>query len=173
MSTVKIQKIGITKLSVDCIVNAANRSLSAGGGVCGAIFSEAGYDELQSACDKIGHCDTGSAVITPAFKLPSKYIIHAVGPIWSGGSHGEEKHLYSCYQASMKLVRENDCHSVAFPLISSGIYGYPKEQAWQVAIKSVRDYLAANSDYEIDVIFAVLGDSMLELGESLLEQYYP
>ena len=168
MSSIKIQKIGITKLAVDCIVNAANAHLLAGGGVCGAIFKEAGYSELQKACDKIGHCDTGNAVITPAFKLPSKYIIHAVGPVWNGGNNNENQLLYSCYQSSMQQALENNCHSIAFPLISSGIYGYPKKEAWEVALSAVSDFQKANENYSLDVIFAVLDDNIYELGQSVL-----
>ena len=170
MSKITIQKIGITKLSVDCIVNAANSGLQAGGGVCGAIFRECKGNELQKACNAIGHCDTGNAVITPSFGLKAKYIIHAVGPIWSGGDCHEADLLYSCYKAAMRLAMENNCHSVAFPLISAGIYGYPKREAWQVAIKSVRDFLAENSEYNIDVTFAVLDDAMLKLGRTVLAE---
>lgn len=169
-SKVTIQKIGITMLSVDCIVNAANSSLMEGGGVCGAIFREAGSYELQKACDRLGGCKTGSAVITPGFKLKAKYIIHAVGPRWNGGNQGEKDQLYSCYQASMRLAEENACHTIAFPVISSGIFGYPKEEAWQVALQSVRDYQRMHSNYKLDVIFAVLSDDAFELGNSVLSK---
>lgn len=169
-SNISIQKIGITKLSVDCIVNAANSGLREGGGVCGAIFREAGSYELQKACDRYGGCDTGSAVITPGFKLKAKYIIHAVGPRWNGGNYGERDQLYNCYQASMRLAAENDCHTIAFPVISSGIFGYPKKEAWQVALGSVRDYQKTHSDYKLDVIFAVLSDDAFELGNSVLSE---
>ena len=168
--SITIKKIGITKLPVDCIVNAANSGLLQGGGVCGAIFREAGAWKLQRACDQYGYCPTGSAVITPGFKLQAKYVIHAVGPMWQGGFQGEEKQLYDCYQASMKLARENDCHSIAFPVISSGIYGYPKEEAWRVALRSVSDYLKADPDCGIDVIFAVLDDKMYDLGQRVLNE---
>jgi len=169
-STISIQKIGITKLAVDCIVNAANSGLMEGGGVCGAIFREAGSYELQKACDRYGGCKTGSAVITPGFKLKAKYIIHAVGPRWNGGTHGEREQLYSCYQASMKLAEENDCHTIAFPVISSGIFGYPKKEAWLVAVQSVRDYQGTHKDYKLDVVFAVLSDDAFELGNSVLSE---
>lgn len=102
--------------------------LWAGGGVCGAIFKEAGYNELTDACTKIGHCDTGNAVITPGFQLKAKYIIHAVGPQWHGGSHNKEHLLRKCYQTALLLARDNGCKSIGFPLISSGIYGYPKKE---------------------------------------------
>ena len=130
MGNISIVKKGITRLETDAIVNAANEGLWAGGGVCGAIFAEAGYEELQDACDKIGHCDTGKAVITPGFKLPAKYIIHAVGPVWNGGSHNEPELLYGAYKESLLRAKENDCHSIGFPLISAGIFGYPKDKAW-------------------------------------------
>ena len=121
MSSIEIRKIEITDLDTDCIVNAANSSLAMGGGVCGAIFRAAGARELQAACDKIGGCPTGGAVITPGFALKAKYVIHAVGPIWHGGNHHEPQDLYSCYRESLDRAKENDCHSIGFPLISAGI----------------------------------------------------
>ena len=133
--TLRIRKQSITEMDVDCIVNAANSQLRHGGGVCGAIFAAAGARELQAACDALGHCPTGEAAITPGFNLKAKYIVHAVGPIWQGGSHNEETLLYSCYQNAMKVACAKGCHSIAFPLISSGIYGYPVKDAWRVAIK--------------------------------------
>lgn len=167
----KIQKIGITKLAVNCIVNAANTRLSAGGGVCGAIFKEAGYRELQAACDAIGHCDTGQAVITPGFNLKCDYIIHAVGPMWNGGYSNEAELLESCYKNALYLAMENSCHTIAFPLISSGIFGYPKEQAWDVAIKAIHEFLNAHEDYGMSVIIAVLDDESLNLGNARLDAY--
>ena len=128
--TLRIQKQSITEMDVDCIVNAANSQLRHGGGVCGAIFAAAGARELQAACDALGHCPTGEAVITPGFKLKAKYIVHAVGPIWQGGNHKEEKLLYRCYQNAMKVACTKGCRSIAFPLISSGIYGYPVKEAF-------------------------------------------
>lgn len=164
----KQDKKGITKLDVDVIVNAANKQLQAGGGVCGAIFRDAGYSELQKACDKIGFCHTGSAVITPGFNLKAKYIIHTVGPVWEGGNTGEPKKLYSCYKNSLELAKENSCHSIAFPLISSGIFGYPKEKAWRMALQACLDFISANEDYDIDIYFAVLDNSVKLLGEKTL-----
>lgn len=169
MSSIQIIKKGITKLEVEAIVNAANSHLLAGGGVCGAIFKDAGYSQLATACDKIGHCDTGSAVITPGFNLKAKYIIHAVGPIWNGGNNDEPKKLYDCYLRSLELARENGCHSIAFPLISSGIFGYPKDKAWRKALQACQDFLKNNEDYDIDICFAVLDDSVLELGEKTMQ----
>lgn len=166
-STITIQKRGITSISADCIVNAANSRLQEGGGVCGVIFKAAGRAELQAACQKIGYCDEGSAVITPAFNAKAKYIIHAVGPYWYGGSNGEAKKLYSCYQTAMHLAQENECHSIVFPVISAGIFRYPKDEAWEVAIQSVLDYQKAHDNYKLDAIFAVIDAGMKSMGESI------
>ena len=168
MSSISIQKISITKLSTDAIVNAANSELWEGGGVCGAIFSAAGADELQAACNKIGGCNTGDAVITPGFRLPAKHVIHAVGPIWNGGRRGEPELLYSAYKRSLEVAKENGLHSIAFPLISAGIYSYPHEEAWERALTSCRDFIEANRDYEIDIIFAVIDDNLLALGRKTM-----
>ena len=163
--TLRIRKQSITEMDVDCIVNAANSQLRHGGGVCGAIFAAAGVRELQAACDTLRHCPTGDAVITPGFKLKAKYIVHAVGPIWQGGSHNEGQLLYRCYQNAMKVAYTKGCRSIAFPLISSGIYGYPVKDAWRVAIKAIQE-----SPYEMDVSIAVIDDRALQLGTSILSQ---
>ena len=163
--TLRIRKQSITEMDVDCIVNAANRQLRHGGGVCGAIFAAAGARELQAACDVLGNCPTGEAVITPGFKLKAKYIVHAVGPIWQGGNHNEETLLYRCYQNAMKVANAKGCRSIAFPLISSGIYGYPVKEAWRVAIKAIQE-----SPYEMDVTIAVIDDRAMQLGTSILSQ---
>ena len=170
MSSIKIQKTGITDLDTDCIVNAANSQLAQGSGVCGAIFRAAGARELQAACNKIGHCPTGGAVITPGFALKAKYVIHAVGPIWQGGSHNEPQNLYSCYRESLERAKENDCHSIGFPLISAGIFGYPKDKAWRKALQSCSDWIEENPDYDMDIIFAVLDDRIMELGQKTMEE---
>ena len=162
MSSISIEKISITDLDTDAVVNAANEGLWAGGGVCGAIFRAAGHQQLQDACDRIGHCDTGSAVITPGFQLKAKYIIHAVGPRYRDGKHKEPEQLYGAYRKSLELASKNDCASIGFPLISAGIFGYPAEQAWQVAIQACRDYI--NEGNAIDIVFAVLDDRMLRQG---------
>lgn len=169
MSSIEIRKIGITSLDTDCIVNAANSHLAEGGGVCGAIFSAAGSRELTEACDKIGHCPTGSAVITSGFKLKARYIIHAVGPIWNGGKNGEKEKLFSAYSNSMKLAIENGCHSIGFPLISAGIFGYPLREAWEVAIDAVKTFHDEHPDYTLDVVFAVIDDRIMEIGRIALE----
>ena len=139
----------ITKLNVDAIVNAANSVLRRGGGVCGAIFAAAGPDELQAACDEIGHCDTGSSVATPGFALPARYVIHTVGPVWQGGYAGERELLTSCYRTALELAHELECASIAFPLISAGIYGYPPDQALEVATSAIRAYLDEDPDMEV------------------------
>ena len=170
MSSLKIQKIGITDLDTDAIVNAANEGLWAGGGVCGAIFRAAGYDRLEAACDAIGHCDTGSAVITPGFLLKARHIIHAVGPVWHGGNHGEAKLLYGAYQSSLQLALDNGCRSIGFPLISAGIFGYPKDKAGKVAIQACQDFFQKNPDADLEVVFAVLDDHILTLGQQTLKE---
>ena len=169
-STIEVRKIDITDLDVDAIVNAANRYLEEGGGVCGAIFRKAGSDELREACSRIGGCETGNAVITPGFELKSEYVIHAVGPIWNGGHDDEAELLYGAYENSLALAKENDCHSIGFPVISSGIYGYPKEEAWEIGIQSCNDFINANPDYPISIIFAVLSHKSKELGNETLHR---
>lgn len=132
MSIIEIRKISITDLDTDAIVNAANDGLWAGSGVCGAIFQAAGYEQLQAACNAIGHCDTGSAVITPGFKLKAKFIIHAVGPMWKDGKHKEPEQLYGAYYKSLELAAANNCRSIGFPLISAGVFGI---LCWRRGIK--------------------------------------
>ena len=139
---IRIHQGDITTLAVDAIVNAANEQLAPGGGVCGAIHRAAG-PELATACAALGRCATGSAVITPGFALPAKYVIHAVGPVWHGGRAGEADLLAGAYRASLALCREHGLESVAFPAISTGIYGYPLAAATAIAVATVRDWLAA------------------------------
>ena len=134
----------ITTMPTDAIVNAANSRLAPGGGVCGAIFSASDYHKLDLACRKIGHCPVGQAVITPSFGMPAKYIVHAVGPIWQGGQQNEAKLLRDCYTSSLNLAKQHGCTSIAFPLISAGIYGYPKEEALRVAVDAIRAFLDDN-----------------------------
>ena len=166
--TIEIRKIDITQLNVDAIVNAANSQLLEGGGVCGAIFREAGSAELAKACSEIGGCETGKAVITPGFNLKADYVIHAVGPVWRGGDDSEAELLYSTYEKSLILAKKNNCKSIAFPLISSGIYGYPKNEAWKIAVRSCDDFLKNNPDYDLKIIFAVLSSESKEMGEKLI-----
>jgi O-acetyl-ADP-ribose deacetylase (regulator of RNase III) len=143
----------ITKMQTDAIVNAANTGLAMGGGVCGAIFKAAGASQLQAACDELAPIKTGEAVITPGFDLPAKYVVHAVGPVYRDGKHGEEELLRSAYTNALKRAVENHCKSIAFPLISSGVYGYPKADALRVAVAAIQDFIG---DHDIDVSLAVL-----------------
>lgn len=168
MVKIQILKTGITSLDTDALVNAANEGLWEGGGVCGVIFKAAGSNELQAACNAIGGCKTGSAVITPGFNLKSKYIIHAVGPRWTDGKHDEPKLLYSAYKQSLTLAVQNGCKSIGFPLISAGIFGYPVDKAWRKAIQACLDFQKENPDAELDIQFAVIDDKVLDAGKKAL-----
>ena len=160
----EIIRADITQLEVDAIVNAANSHLKAGGGVCGAIFKAAGASQLQAACNKIGYCDTGDAVITKGFDLAAKYVIHAVGPIWQGGNKSEAMLLYNAYSRSLALAKENNVESIAFPLISSGIYGFPRASALKIAVNAITDFLL----YEDMMVYLVIYDaSSFDIGEKL------
>ncbi|WP_071394774.1 macro domain-containing protein [Bacillus tuaregi] len=143
----------ITKMKVDAIVNAANPALQMGGGVCGAIFRAAGERELQEACNKIGGCKTGEAVITPGFMLEAKWIIHTPGPIWQGGTHHEAALLKASYQNSLELAKQKQCESIAFPLISTGIYGFPKEEALHIAVTTISSFLLQHDMHVYLVVF--------------------
>ena len=156
----------ITKMKVDAIVNAANRHLLAGGGVCGAIFKAAGPTQLQSACDKLAPISTGEAVITSGFDLPARYIIHTSGPIYKDGKQNEEEKLRDCYRNSLALAVENDCESIAFPLIASGIYGYPKAEALRVATECLSEWLI---DHEMAVYLVIYDRKAFELSKQLNE----
>jgi O-acetyl-ADP-ribose deacetylase (regulator of RNase III) len=153
------QVVDITTLTVDAIVNAANEELAPGGGVCGAIHRAAGA-ELARACAALGGCPTGDARITPGFRLPASWVIHAVGPRWQGGQAGEPELLAGAYCAALRCATEQELRSVAFPAISTGIYGYPLEPATEVAVQTVQAELAAGSSVET-VIFACFSAEVL------------
>lgn len=172
----EIVRNDITKMKVDAIVNAANSALQQGGGVCGAIFAAAGADALQKECDYIEHCNVGSAVITSGYALPAKYIIHTVGPVWQGGRHKEKELLTSCYIKSLELALELKLTSIAFPLISSGIFGYPKDKALQVAIASIGSFLMEHEMMVYLVVYDkaayVLSDKLFRSIETYIDDHY-
>ncbi len=141
---IKLVSEDITEQAVDAIVNAANRTLLGGGGVDGAIHGAAGPD-LYKECLAFGGCETGSAKITKGYRLPAKYVIHAVGPVWRGGNQNEGKLLEKAYQTCLELAKLNQCKTVAFPNISTGIYGFPKEKAAEIAIRTVQQFLKENT----------------------------
>ncbi len=156
----------ITKMKADAIVNAANTNLQMGGGVCGAIFKAAGAAQLQAACDKLAPINTGEAVITPGFDIPAKFIIHAAGPVYRDWTKEQnEQHLRAAYKNSLIRAVENKCESVAFPLISSGIYGYPKDEALLVATSAIQDFLTY---HDLDVTLVVFDKSAFTISRELL-----
>jgi O-acetyl-ADP-ribose deacetylase (regulator of RNase III) len=167
---IKLQQGDITKLQVDAIVNAANSSLMGGGGVDGAIH-RAGGKQILEECIQIvnrqGGCKTGEAVITTGGNLPAKYVIHTVGPVWSGGKRNEEHLLANCYSNSLKIAANNGVKSIAFPNISTGVYRFPKEQAAEIAVKTVDAFLQLNKDIE-EVIFICFDDENYGLYKQLL-----
>lgn len=144
----------ITTMKTEAIVNAANSRLLQGGGVCGAIFQAAGAEKMQAACDEIGFCTVGEAVITPGFYLAAQFVIHTVGPVWQGGEKKEAELLSSAYRNSLLLAKENNIKSIAFPLLSAGIFGYPKDEARTLAEKTILAFL---SEHEMSV-YLVLFD---------------
>lgn len=160
----RIVRNDITHMKADAIVNAANEHLWQGGGVCGAIFTAAGAKKMQKACDKIGHCDTGKAVATPAFALSAKYVIHTVGPVWRGGTHGDTELLASCYRSSLELAESLGCTSIAFPLISAGIYGFPRREALRIAQDEIRAFL---DEHEMDITLVLYDKDSMVLADDL------
>jgi len=155
----KAQLVDITTLAVDAIVNAANSALAPGGGVCGAIHRAAG-PELAIACAKLAPCPTGEARMTPAFRLPARFVIHAVGPVWQGGRSGEAEQLASAYRNSIRLASDHNLRSIAFPAISTGIFSYPLAQATAVAVNTVRAEADSLGSLK-EVIFACFDDDVL------------
>lgn len=170
MGKISIVKADITTLETDAIVNAANEALRKGTGVCGAIFKAAGSRELQVACEAIGSCKTGYAVITPGFGLKAKFIIHAVGPRWTDGKHGEPNLLYGAYSQSLLLAVQNGCKAVGFPLISAGVYGYPVDKAWGEAIRACLDFQRENPGTNLDIQFAAIDDKIIATGRKILKE---
>ncbi|AFH50446.1 Putative phosphatase [Ignavibacterium album JCM 16511] len=164
---ISLYKGDITKLNVDAIVNAANRSLLGGGGVDGAIHRAAG-SELLEFNRKLGGCETGEAKISPGFKLPAKFIIHTVGPVWQGGNCNEDKLLENCYLNSLRLTVKNNIKTIAFPAISTGVYGFPLERATNIAVKTVIKFLE-NDDTIEKVIFACFDERTYQVYEATLE----
>lgn len=159
----------ITTLKVDAIVNAANSSLAGGGGVDGAIHRAAGPGLLEE-CRRIGGCPTGEARITGGYRLPAKYVIHAVGPVWRGGGRGERELLASCYRNSLELAVRHGAKTVAFPAISTGAYGYPLDEATEVAVQEVGAFLEAHPEIE-HVTFACFGKAALEAYQRELQKW--
>jgi O-acetyl-ADP-ribose deacetylase (regulator of RNase III) len=157
----------ITAIEADAIVNAANTSLLGGGGVDGAIHRAAGPDLLEE-CRSLGGCRTGEAKITRGYHLKARHIIHTAGPVWRGGKSNEQNLLASCYQSCMKIARENQISSIAFPGISTGVYGFPKEQAAEIAVNEIRNFLTSNN-YPRKVIFVTFSDSDYETYRTLLD----
>lgn len=163
---ISVHRGDITKLAVDAIVNAANETLLGGGGVDGAIHRAAGK-ELLEECRTLNGCKTGQAKMTHGYRLPAKYVIHTVGPVWRGGNNGEPELLADCYRNSLKLAADNGLKTIAFPAISTGVYGYPKEQAAEIAVRTIREFL---KEKDMEVILVAFSESDAQIYERLLEQ---
>ena len=165
MAEFKVVRGDITRLAVDAIVNAANTSLLGGGGVDGAIHRAAG-PELLAACRALHGCATGDAKATPGFRLPAKWVFHAVGPVWNGGGRGEPEKLASCYRRSLELAGEHGASSIAFPAISTGIYGFPRRPAAEIAVATCREFADGNGVAE--VTFCCFDEDTAEIYETVL-----
>ena len=168
-NTIELVSTDTTTLEVDCIVNAANNSLLGGGGVDGAIHSAAGPGLLEE-CRKLDGCATGDARVTKGHSLPAQYVIHTVGPVWRGGATGEDDLLASCYQKSFKLVREYNLQSIAFPAISTGIYGFPQQRAAHIAIRETQRELAENKGLARVLFVCFNNETRIAYNKALLEK---
>ena len=164
--SLKALKGDITKLDADAIVNAANGTLLGGGGVDGAIHRAAGK-ELLEECRTLAGCETGQAKITKGYKLPARYVIHTVGPVWHGGEQGEPELLKNAYQNSLKLAKEKQLRSIAFPAISTGVYGYPKAEAAEIAVKTCQEFL---KEYDMEILLVAFSDSDLSRSQQLIRE---
>ena len=167
MNKIKLHKGDITKLKVDCIVNAANKTLLGGGGVDGAIHRAAGK-ELLAECRTLNSCETGDAKITKGYNLSAKFVIHTVGPVYSNGLYNEAIKLANCYKKSLELSVKNNIKTIAFPNISTGVYGYPKKEAAEIAIYEVKKFLKKNSSIE-QVIFCIFDNDNFEIYQSIIQ----
>ncbi len=166
MTKISLLRGDITKLEVDAIVNAANKTLLGGGGVDGAIHRAAGKKLLEE-CRQLNGCETGDAKITKGYQLPAQFVIHTVGPVYNGGKYNEAEKLASCYQRSLEIAVDNNIESVAFPNISTGVYGYPKAEAAKIAIQTVKAFLETHSQLQ-EVIFCVFDDENYRLYDGLI-----
>lgn len=171
MKNIKIVQGDITKIHTDAIVNAANTSLLGGGGVDGAIHRAAGK-ELLDECRTLNGCKTGEAKITKGYKLPARFVIHTPGPVWHGGSDGEPELLANSYRNSLRLAEENDCKTVAFPSISTGVYRFPLKQAASIALKTISEFLASSSSVE-EVIMVCFSDEVKAVYDDALASASP
>lgn len=169
MTEIEIIKGDITKLKVDAIVNAANKSLLGGGGVDGAIHRAAGKD-LVAECRTLNGCETGQSKITKGYNLPAKYVIHTVGPVWYGGDRNEPELLRSCYISALSLAKENNIKTIAFPAISCGVYRFPIEEACKIAFDGVNEFISKSDCFE-KIIFIDINENIIKIYERLLNEY--